>query len=57
MSSKKRTSLTPTIPAPRTGGEAHVLALLLAHIPLSLLLDLADNDPHSAELYALERAS
>lgn len=56
MSSKTPT-LTPIIPAPRTEGESHVLALLLAHIPLSLLLDLAGNDPHSKELYALERAS
>ena len=32
-------------------------ALLRAGIPLSLLLDLAGSDPHSDELYALERAS
>ena len=47
----------PPVPAPRTEGESHVLALLLAHIPLSLLLDLAGNDPHSEELYALERSA
>ena len=32
-------------------------ALLRAGVPLSLLLDLAIGDPHSDELYALERAS
>ncbi len=36
--------------------ESLALALLEAHIPLSLLLDLASPDPHSHELYALERA-
>ena len=38
-------------------GEARVAALLRAHVPLSLLLDLADVDPHSRELYAMEQAS
>lgn len=32
-------------------------ALLRAGIPLTLLLDLAADDPHSDEIYALERAS
>lgn len=31
-----------------------VVALLKAHIPLTLLLDLAAGDPHSEELYHLE---
>ncbi|MCU1592662.1 MAG: hypothetical protein JWO12_54 [Frankiales bacterium] len=37
--------------------EQRVVALLRAHIPLSLLLDLAEDDPHSAELYEMEQAS
>jgi hypothetical protein len=37
--------------------ESRVVALLHAHIPLSLLLDLAETDPHSHELYAMEKAS
>jgi hypothetical protein len=47
----------PEIPDPRPEAQARVVALLRAHVPLSLLLDLAGADPHSAELYAIERAS
>lgn len=43
------------VPVPRPASWAE--ALLRAGIPLSLLLDLAGSDPHSDELYALERAS
>ena len=43
------------VPEPRPASRAE--ALLRAGIPLSLLLDLAGSDPHSDELYALERAS
>jgi hypothetical protein len=39
------------------GDEDPVIALLKAGIPLSLLMDLAADDPHSAELYRTERAS
>ena len=46
-----------TAPHRRTNGEGRVVALLRAGIPLSLLLDLAGGDPHSEELYELERAS
>ncbi len=45
------------VPTPRDVREGRVVALLRAGIPLSLLLDLAGSDPHSSELYALERAS
>ena len=42
-----------TLPtAPRTDP---ALALLRAGIPLSLLLDLAQADPHSEEIYEQER--
>lgn len=44
---------TPVTEPPTSRAEA----LLRAGIPLSLLLDLAAGDPHSDELYALERAS
>jgi hypothetical protein len=37
--------------------QAEVAALLKAHIPLSLLLDLALDDPHSEDLYANERVT
>lgn len=40
-----------------SASDARVVALLHAHIPLSLLLDLAETDPHSRELYAMEKAS
>lgn len=43
------------VPVPRIQSRAEVL--LRAGVPLSLLLDLAGSDPHSDELYALERAS
>ena len=46
-----------TAPQPRSNGEGRVVALLRAGVPLSLLLDLAGGDPHSEELYELERAS
>lgn len=39
------------------GKQGTVVALLRAGIPLTLLLDLAGADPHSAELYQMERAS
>jgi hypothetical protein len=41
------------LPFPDKG---RVEALLRAGIPLSLLCDLACSDPHSQELYAVERA-
>ena len=47
-----RDATVPPLPSP-TRAEY----LLRAGIPLSLLLDLACGDPHSDELYALERAS
>lgn len=42
--------------SPRSGTDARgcVVALLEAGIPLSLLLDLAQPDPRSQELYVLE---
>lgn len=46
-----------TAAQPCTASEGRVVALLRAGIPLSLLLDLAGGDPHSEELYELERAS
>ena len=45
-----------TVPVPHPTYE-WVVALLKAHIPLSLLLDLADSDPHSQELYENERVT
>ncbi len=36
------------------GDEDPVFALLRAGIPLTLLLDLAAEDPHSAEIYGSE---
>ncbi|MGB8651643.1 MAG: hypothetical protein WCD35_13400 [Mycobacteriales bacterium] len=42
---------------PRRIEEERVVALLRAGIPLTLLLDLAQPDPRSEELYAMERAS
>ena len=47
---------SPTVPISRSSGE-WVVALLKAHIPLSLLLDLATSDPHSHELYENERVT
>lgn len=44
------------LPRPRTDARSCVVALLEAGIPLSLLLDLAQPDPHSQELYAFEGA-
>lgn len=41
----------------RLEADAQCVALLRAHIPLSLLMDLAQADPHSAELYAQEQRS
>jgi len=43
-----------TLPAPRTTADELVVALLKAHIPLTLLMDLIDVDPRSSELYAQE---
>jgi hypothetical protein len=34
-----------------------VVALLRAHIPLTLIIDLAGSDPHSRELYEKERVT
>lgn len=42
------------VPVPRGGGQSAAVSLLRAGIPLTLLMDLAGPDPHSAELYALE---
>jgi hypothetical protein len=36
--------------------DAQCVALLRAHIPLTLLMDLAQADPRSSELYAMELA-
>ena len=44
-------------PLPFPRDRDSVAALLRAGIPLSLLLDLAGSDPHSAELYMTEPAS
>jgi len=48
---------TEVIPVPRTAAEDRVVALLRAHVPLSLLLDLALSDPQSRELYENERVT
>lgn len=53
MSELRVLDVVETLPRPASRAEA----LLRAGIPLSLLLDLASGDPHSDELYALERAS
>lgn len=49
--------LSENVPPPSADDGGRVVALLKAGIPLSLLLDLAGCDPHSEELYELERAS
>jgi hypothetical protein len=41
----------------RLEADARCVALLKAHIPLTLLMDLAQVDPHSRELYEMEQAS
>jgi hypothetical protein len=41
----------------RLRADAQCVALLRAHIPLTLLMDLAQVDPHSLELYEMEQAS
>ncbi|MCW2671066.1 MAG: hypothetical protein QOJ48_1926 [Frankiales bacterium] len=46
-----------TVPEPRDAVDERVVALLRAHVPLSLLLDLAQDDPHSQELYTTERVT
>ena len=46
-------SLTETVPAPRDAQHS-AEALLQAHVPLTLLIDLASADPHSEELFAEE---
>ena len=46
-----------TLPSPRTDADDLTVRLLRAHIPLSLLMDLAQPDPHSRELYANERVT
>lgn len=38
----------------RSEGPQHVFALLRAGVPLTLLIDLAQPDPRSAEIYAQE---
>jgi hypothetical protein len=45
------------LPAPRQLDDQRVVALLRAGIPLSLLLDLAQPDPMSQDLYEHEHAS
>ena len=45
-----------TLPIPRSADD-QVVALLRAHIPLSLLIDLAQPDPHSRELYENEQVT
>jgi hypothetical protein len=47
---------TQTVPSPRLEDE-RVVALLKAHVPLSLLMDLAQPDPRSHELYEAERST
>ena len=49
-------SSLPCLPTSE-GEEGNVLVLLRAGIPLTLLMDLAGPDPHSDELYTLEKAS
>ncbi|MCW2600285.1 MAG: hypothetical protein JWM02_2114 [Frankiales bacterium] len=46
----------PEKPDPRRDGEGRVVAFLHAGIPLSLLMDLAEGDPRSAEVYQVECA-
>lgn len=46
-----------TLPAPSADADDLTVRLLRAHIPLSLLIDLAQPDPHSRELYANERVT
>lgn len=46
-----------TLPSTQSTPDEQVVALLRAHIPLSLLLDLAVPDPRSHELYAKERVT
>lgn len=48
------TSLTENVPAPRDDAHNSAEALLQAHVPLTLLIDLASADPHSEELFAEE---
>lgn len=46
------------VPAPRLQAEEVLSSLLAAHVPLSLLLDLADpHGPHSSELLRREPGS
>ena len=51
--------MTPSarVPAPSRPVEELVVRLLRAHIPLTLLMDLAQRDPRSEELYANERVT
>ena len=46
-----------TGPAARSEDESRVVALLHAGIPLSLLMDIAQDDPRSVDLYAAEHAA
>ena len=58
--------MEPTAPAPTGPGPRHVADvgvlvrrtqhLLQAGVPLTLLLDLAEDDPHSGTRYATEQA-
>jgi hypothetical protein len=51
-------ALTPDFLRPRApGDEDPVLALLKAGIPLTLLLDLAQEDPRSEEIYRAETSN
>jgi hypothetical protein len=49
-----RMTPSPTLPLARSDDDL-VVRLLKEHIPLTLLMDLAQRDPRSAELYANER--
>lgn len=42
------------VPTPRADAPHTAEALLQAHVPLTLLIDLASADPHSDELFAEE---
>jgi hypothetical protein len=45
------------VPTARSEDESRVVALLRAGIPLSLLMDIAQDDPRSVDLYAAEHAA
>lgn len=47
-------TLIDQVPGPRDEPHHSAEALLQAHVPLTLLIDLASGDPHSDELFAEE---